>query len=1456
MKFIFALLVLFLQSASAFAVCAVSMTGNQIPGQTEWDTMHNVYHYEPGEGVVAQLSDCNNNVAYTNWSVVPWTQDNGGDPNDRIDLAQGQNSYSFTAGTGTFSTGFSGFMYGLDWINSRGEGVVVNVGYRPAKPTLSAAACVIDPVENVIKTHLSIGPEDDHPSEKSAIVYSFAIDGQMVGSEVAEADGTLELSYYPEYGDEKLKVIASRVYFKHPIGTPGNVGFPITSVESNEIELNCPEKKSRKCGPGDLVDEDGQTCGPEDPEDANNTNNCPFCDSRGKPVNVANGFLWHQNTDFSLPGRTAQTGLTLLRTYTAVNGAPLGDFGPNWRHNWETRLEIAADVIWVDENGGPWTFRYLPGSSELTSPPGNPAKLTRFADRYELVKQDKTKLTFSLEGNLVTYTDRFGESVALAYDSGGKLQSITTPLAGTVSFTRNAQGTIASATRVRDSLTYTYTYDGQGRLWKVTDFANRTYEYNYNSGQVGTYANGMLSSIRDPLNRLTQFTYYNDGRAHQQMEPGGEVRTFRYEFSPLSKRLGRKSGTRRRTDFISSTRVDDVDGSSTTYYFDGRFRTFKTVHQEDGTLSHQTWNAAGYLGSKTDEVGATTFLGYDERGNLNSIQLPGKAYPTTTTYDETFNVPVTIYSPGRGGITNTINPADGTISQTEQSDGTNTLGLSYTRDSFGNLLSTNNSRATYADVRNANGLLTTVYDAHNPETRAYDSRYRLSTRTFSSGRVLTYGYDDDDRIISIQDSHGSDISNAYDAMGRLVSRSISAGSNVQTTTYTWDVHDRLTSKTDALGRKTQYFYSKNRVLLEPSQIKDPAGRITKFSYDRRGRLSRKTDAKGVETKYSYNGRGDLISVTDGLGQTTWYEYSASGKRTKEIRPSVAGQSSSAHVITYEYDDADRLTKETHVSQTGGTDRSILFGYDIFDRMISKTLMNGASVEDHTAFTYESQLDNVSMASANNHVVNLSFVNEAAPPFAITGYSVAAAESGNPKGLVEDSFTVGRDGAGNIASVSGANSGAIFTKAYDPAGRLSGFNAKNGALTGAIAYDGFGRRKSISFSDGAHGDYTYDLLDRVVAINWKEKYKDSVRQNLVYDLAGNVVRMAREHSTYDLAYDVVNQLIGSKMKGMQGVPAYNKFWEYDALGNRIGSDGGAGSFVSNFLTQNGTSSFTADPDGFGQTVQENIGDKAKNYTYRADGKIASFSSGALVVNYHYDGLDRLIAKAINENGNAYTQSFVHLGDEHRVLLGKAGDGIVTTYVDGQGVAEHLGEVKGSVGKAYLTDHLGSVLNSPPAGSWKIYGIFGESSAPAAIGPTTSPVTYGFTGHMIDLESGLNRTPHRLYNPKIGSWVSQDPIGYRAGDTNYYRYVFNQPLLNTDLSGLRCEKAIGLGAGIVGVGAFTAYWFPIGGCAIAGIGLLTAAYGAYGSCPDDPPATTEKPTTTSPEKKIEDALKDDE
>jgi RHS repeat-associated protein len=55
---------------------------------------------------------------------------------------------------------------------------------------------------------------------------------------------------------------------------------------------------------------------------------------------------------------------------------------------------------------------------------------------------------------------------------------------------------------------------------------------------------------------------------------------------------------------------------------------------------------------------------------------------------------------------------------------------------------------------------------------------------------------------------------------------------------------------------------------------------------------------------------------------------------------------------------------------------------------------------------------------------------------------------------------------------------------------------------------------------------------------------------------------------------------------------------------------------------------------------------------------------------------------------------------------------------------------------------------------------------------------YDGRDFDPEVGLQYHQARHFDPTVGRWINQDPIGHEAGDTNLYRYVGNAPCNVTD------------------------------------------------------------------------------
>ena len=122
--------------------------------------------------------------------------------------------------------------------------------------------------------------------------------------------------------------------------------------------------------------------------------------------------------------------------------------------------------------------------------------------------------------------------------------------------------------------------------------------------------------------------------------------------------------------------------------------------------------------------------------------------------------------------------------------------------------------------------------------------------------------------------------------------------------------------------------------------------------------------------------------------------------------------------------------------------------------------------------------------------------------------------------------------------------------------------------------------------------------------------------------------------------------------------------------------------------------------------------------------------------------------------------------------------------------------------YQTDGLGSVTelteSTGAVARALVYDAYGQVTQDT--GGIAQP--YAFTGRERDAESGLYFYRARYYDPATGRFLSNDPLGFGAGDANLYRYVFNSPVNLTDPDGrIGVFGGCALGAGIGGFGAFT-------------------------------------------------------
>ena len=109
--------------------------------------------------------------------------------------------------------------------------------------------------------------------------------------------------------------------------------------------------------------------------------------------------------------------------------------------------------------------------------------------------------------------------------------------------------------------------------------------------------------------------------------------------------------------------------------------------------------------------------------------------------------------------------------------------------------------------------------------------------------------------------------------------------------------------------------------------------------------------------------------------------------------------------------------------------------------------------------------------------------------------------------------------------------------------------------------------------------------------------------------------------------------------------------------------------------------------------------------------------------------------------------------------------------------------------YEADGLGSVtsLTDPTGAVAATYNYDSFGFLTSSTGSATN--WFRYTARQFDSESALYYYRARYYDPTSGRFLSEDPIRFSGGTTNFYQYVANRPVTASDPFGL-CPNKNGL------------------------------------------------------------------
>jgi RHS repeat-associated protein len=229
------------------------------------------------------------------------------------------------------------------------------------------------------------------------------------------------------------------------------------------------------------------------------------------------------------------------------------------------------------------------------------------------------------------------------------------------------------------------------------------------------------------------------------------------------------------------------------------------------------------------------------------------------------------------------------------------------------------------------------------------------------------------------------------------------------------------------------------------------------------------------------------------------------------------------------------------------------------------------------------------------------------------------------------------------------------------------------------------------------------------------------------------------------------------------------YTYNTQKNRL-LTAGAFSFTYDFEGQLNTgysATYTFDYEHRLKTIGSDI-----QFYYDGSGNRLKAIRSGVETRYIYDAGGNLLAEA--DGSNVITRYYIHGAGLLAMVVPGTPDQVYTYHYNAVGSTIAMTDSGQNVVNKYSYDAFGKVLNQIEAvpQPFKFVGQFGVMTEP----------------------NGFYYMRARYYDPEVGRFISEDPIGFEGGDVNLCAYAGNNPVLLVDPLGLEPPKNIPPGVSI--------------------------------------------------------------
>ena len=346
--------------------------------------------------------------------------------------------------------------------------------------------------------------------------------------------------------------------------------------------------------------------------------------------------------------------------------------------------------------------------------------------------------------------------------------------------------------------------------------------------------------------------------------------------------------------------------------------------------------------------------------------------------------------------------------------------------------------------------------------------------------------------------------------------------------------------------------------------------------------------------------------------------------------------------------------------------------------------------------------------------------------------------------------------------------------------------------------------SFAWTTGPTTNFTYDKVGRLasevtnegsstLAAYYYTAYdNDNWLTTNTYTPASGVTGGA---GTYTYTYQADGELTNST-NPVTSADSYS----YNDNGDR--TNGGFTSGVNNEAVTgaNGGTTYAYKYDSEGNPTTQTAAGTTISYAWDNGNRLSQVTDatgGARVsALYTYDFNNERVAEV--DRSGAGTTSYVYQYDASDVALVSTISGTTQTLAWGYlfdptgNQTAPLAEEDGSGNVGWLlVDQNGSVQDVVSTSGTNLDHVIFDSYGNKIVSDTGTASLYGYQGMMQEPAIAVGGTAFldydnaRWYSTDTGGFLSTDPSGFAAGDNNLYRFTGNDPINNTDPSGLMFE-----------------------------------------------------------------------